>query len=392
MHVSPRYHIHWLCEHSTPYVDLLFRSLSSDPEIDLTVHFVRLRLASHPWQSPVASGFHSRSYRTVLGLDWRLVWMALTDTQSFFVVGGWRDWTMRAVIAILSVRERPFALASDTPKLHIRRSLAKSLLRAVFIPWVFKHCSAIFTTGQPGLDAFQAMGANAAKLRNLPWFVALDQSESPESVALPKVSRLPTLLPARSDPNEVWFVANGRLIYRKGFDLAIQAFRRALDSFPGHQGSQLLIAGDGPEYDNLESLITASKLTGRVHLLGWLEPDEVAALLRLGDVFVHPARADPFPVAVLEAMAAGRAVIGSDAAGSVVDRVVHGVNGFVHHCGNVEELAEHMAFFMRYPDEAKRMGAQARRTAEQWPVSRGVRTIKDVLAEQARWDERLTRG
>lgn len=366
---EPHYRIHWVCSLSTPYNDFLFRSLAAEPDIDLTVHFIELRRGSHPWQSPVAVGFHHRAFQTVIGFDWHLLRLAWSDRESFFFLGSWREWTTRAVLILLSVLRRPFALVSDTPDLHKSRSPLKILLRRVFLPFVFSRSAAILATGRPAIQAFQVMGAPAARLVNFPFFVNLNRDQP---------------APTKACSDQILFIACGQLVQRKGYDLAIPAFAQALETGGHNQRgrARLLIAGDGPERAPLESLIAHLGLVDTVQVLGWLEPQAVQALLNQGDVFVHPARNDLFPASVLEAMAAGKPVIGSERAGSVVDRVMSGVNGFIHGHEKIVELAEHMVFFMEHPEEIKKMGIEARRTAEQWPVARGVQIIKSIVAMQ----------
>ncbi len=100
------------------------------------------------------------------------------------------------------------------------------------------------------------------------------------------------------------------------------------------------------------------------------------------DVFIHFVPSlDPFPVAVLEAMAAGLPVIGSDMAGSVVERVKNGENGFVISSTDVEGLAESIIKFIINPSLVENMGYAARQTAEEWPVERAEQVIKSIDIE-----------
>jgi glycosyltransferase involved in cell wall biosynthesis len=90
---------------------------------------------------------------------------------------------------------------------------------------------------------------------------------------------------------------------------------------------------------------------------------------------------DRFGAAVLEAMAAGLVVLGSEATAAVRDRIRHGENGFVHRTGDVDELARQIGALLTHPELIRRIGQEARRTAEEWPVERGVQIIKSILAE-----------
>lgn len=71
-----------------------------------------------------------------------------------------------------------------------------------------------------------------------------------------------------------------------------------------------LIAGDGPERPRIERLIRSLGLEDRVRLLGW--QTDVAALLATADALLFPSRTEGMPNTVLEAMAAGVPVVGSD--------------------------------------------------------------------------------
>jgi glycosyltransferase involved in cell wall biosynthesis len=90
----------------------------------------------------------------------------------------------------------------------------------------------------------------------------------------------------------------------KGHDLAVGAVEELSAELPG---IRLLIAGDGPARDEVESL--ASRLRGAAVLAG--HRDDVLAVLDAADVFLHPTRADVFPTVLLEALAAGTPIVAS---------------------------------------------------------------------------------
>lgn len=73
---------------------------------------------------------------------------------------------------------------------------------------------------------------------------------------------------------------------------------------------QLVLAGDGPARDQVENLARRSTASQRIHLLGWQE--DLAPALSAADAFLFPSRTEGMPNAVLQAMAVGLAVVGSD--------------------------------------------------------------------------------
>jgi glycosyltransferase involved in cell wall biosynthesis len=173
-------------------------------------------------------------------------------------------------------------------------------------------------------------------------------------------------------------VSSGRIIHRvKGHDLAVRALAAALKDTP--VDCEYCIAGTGPDEKALIELSQQLGIADKVRCLGWTEPADLRRLMCESHVLVHPSPIpDPFPNAVLEAMAAGMVVLGSDVCGSVKDRVEEGVSGFVHKAGDVDELAEHLRTVLRGRERLGAMGAAARRTAESWPVERGVAKIVDL--------------
>lgn len=99
------------------------------------------------------------------------------------------------------------------------------------------------------------------------------------------------------------------LVSRKGLDVAIRAL--GLMQTPGP--SVLLIAGDGPDRQRLETLAQTNSANRRVRFLGQLA--EPARLLGAIDAFCLPSRNEGLGVAALEAMAAGCAVVATRVGG-----------------------------------------------------------------------------
>ncbi len=129
------------------------------------------------------------------------------------------------------------------------------------------------------------------------------------------------------------FVAVGNLIFRKGYDLLIQAFAD-LD-LP--QGAWTLnIIGDGEEEEILQNHINAVNLQNNIFLLGKRNKKEIVDLLTSSHVFMMPSRNENFSVAILEALACGLPIVASDCGG--VRDCINDSNGIIFPIDNVEEL------------------------------------------------------
>jgi phosphatidyl-myo-inositol dimannoside synthase len=111
----------------------------------------------------------------------------------------------------------------------------------------------------------------------------------------------------------------GRLVPRKGFDLALRGVAEVADEFPG---LSYLIAGDGPERQRLEALAGELGLSGRVHFLGNVDEPTKWAAYDACDLFVMPNRLlggsdwEGFGIVFLEAALSGRPSIAGRTGGS----------------------------------------------------------------------------
>jgi glycosyltransferase involved in cell wall biosynthesis len=103
-----------------------------------------------------------------------------------------------------------------------------------------------------------------------------------------------------------------RLVAAKGIHTLLDAFADARRALPS---ATLVVAGDGPDRAKVEARAAADDLCGAVRILGPVSHDRVRDLIRESLVVCIPARGEPFGMAILEAMASGRAVIAGDQGG-----------------------------------------------------------------------------
>lgn len=373
----------WLGWKPTPYNDYLFHSLSLADGVDLHVFYRRKSNSSHPWKSYLGDGYRNSVYQD-LKLPWCMdlhLLKRLRKPGTVTVFTGWPGLTSKVALLLTAAARRPFFFWTDTPKLLHRTnasekpvecfesglpySLCHRAMRNYLYQIVFKHAVSVMATGAPGVKALLRLGCPRSKLVSFPFFVPVP----------PYKPRQP--FPNSSGHRPVVFLGAGQLVARKGYSLAVRALACLRPN--SKCGFKLWLAGEGPERPRLEALIQELNLHGCVEILGWKEPTELESLRSQADVFVHPATCDPFPVAVLEAMASGLPVIGSDAAGSVVDRVQEGISGFVHKSGDLDGLRICFANALADPERLQNMGFEARRTAEAWPVERGVEHLRSAF-------------
>jgi glycosyltransferase involved in cell wall biosynthesis len=152
------------------------------------------------------------------------------------------------------------------------------------------------------------------------------------------------------------FVYCGRLQELKGVETLVRA--AALAKLP------LTVVGAGPEDIRLRKL--SQHLAADIRFSGRRTKDEVAEIVRSARAIVVPSECNEnAPLALLEAYAAGRPVIGSRMAG-IPELVREDETGILFPSGNVEALAAALRRFAELPGRRlSDMGAAGRRWVEQ---------------------------
>lgn len=173
----------------------------------------------------------------------------------------------------------------------------------------------------------------------------------------------------------------GRLAPIKDLPMLVQAFAVAHRDWPD---SWLVLAGDGSGRPELEALALRLEVADRVRFLGWTE--NLPRLYATLDLCALSSLNEGTPVAIIEAMAAGKPVAAT-AVGGVADVVRDGETGLLVPPGDVEALAGAIVRLARDPTERARMGAAARQSvARRYTVETLIidleRLYNSILAEK----------
>ncbi|MEO8449798.1 MAG: glycosyltransferase [Gemmatimonadota bacterium] len=164
----------------------------------------------------------------------------------------------------------------------------------------------------------------------------------------------------------------------KGIATLIEAAALLIER--GDTSTHFAYCGDGPGLGDFKALAASRGLTGRFHFLG--RRDDVATLLGAATVAVVPSEwAEAFGLSVVEAMAAGVAVVAT-AVGGIPELIEPGVTGVLVPPGAPNELASALRALLDDPAARARMASAARRVAcERFTIARVVADLGGIIEQ-----------
>lgn len=162
---------------------------------------------------------------------------------------------------------------------------------------ILRHASAVLCASPNYAQSSTTIREHEGRVAVVPYGIDLD-----EFAPTPEVLRRAVEIRAALGQTKL-LLATGRLVYYKGFEIAIRAM--------AHVDAHLAIVGDGPLKAELEALARRLGVEDKVHFLGRQDDATLHAYYRACDVFVLPsiARSEAFAIVQLEAMACERPVV-----------------------------------------------------------------------------------
>jgi glycogen(starch) synthase len=134
----------------------------------------------------------------------------------------------------------------------------------------------------------------------------------PEDLPVPDEPELRRLRGEFAAPEEKLVLLIGRLVYEKGFQLALEAMPQVIREVPS---TRFLVAGSGTHEAELHRQAEELGLMEHGSFLGWIGDDVLHSLYRISDLTVVPSIYEPFGLVALEAMASGCPCIVADTGG-----------------------------------------------------------------------------
>ncbi len=174
------------------------------------------------------------------------------------------------------------------------------------------------------------------------------------------ISRTPALKAAlantqASGKTPFWIGTISELHPNKGLTYALDALRTLPHNFV------FVVIGEGQERKNIEKLIDAHKLNGKVFLAGHV--DEAWKYLKAFELFTLTSITEAFAYAIIEAGSAELPVIASDV-GGISEIIAQMASGILIHPREVKEINEAVEYMIQYPEKAKKMAEALKQKIE----------------------------
>ena len=153
----------------------------------------------------------------------------------------------------------------------------------------------------------------------------------------------------------------GRVRKQKGIDLFVESMLRLLPRYPDFTAVVIgLTTADNLAFlENLKNQVAKAGLEKRILFLGELPIEEVPVWYKRISIYVFASRVEGFGLTMLEAMAAGNAVVATRA-GAAEIVIEDGVSGALAPTGDVEALVASIEPLMREPEKVLLIGEKAR--------------------------------
>ena len=155
-------------------------------------------------------------------------------------------------------------------------------------------------------------------------------------------------------PEENLVLLIGRLVYEKGFQLALEAMPGVIEAVPN---TRFLVAGSGTHEAELHKQAEELGLMEHGTFLGWIGDDVLHSLYRIADLTVVPSIYEPFGLVALEAMASECPCIAADTGGLREVVPLEGA-GLRFRASDPEHLAEAAIQVLSNPDLSQKMIAE----------------------------------
>ena len=249
----------------------------------------------------------------------------------------------------------------------------KSLLKTVFLKWIYRHVDHAFYTGKNNRAYYKKYGLKDYQLSFAPHAVDNDRFAMPQKAAAHQLRKELNIA-----PGETLILFAGKFEEKKSPQLLLNAFLAAKIS-----GCHLLFVGNGKLGEALKLQAAGNPA---VHFIGFINQANMPVMYQACDIFCLPSKgpAETWGLAVNEAMACSKPVLVSDKCGCAIDLVISR-NGLVFKSDDFSDLKACLIKLTASPLKLAELGKQSALIIKDWSFTHVVEAIeKQLLNEENR--------
>lgn len=380
-----------VASHPVQYSSPLFRRISEDPRVDLTVAFISLKGAeAHldpdmgvelEWDVPLLEGFswvgpplerRARFARSAGTWLWSLIRKRQFDVVLCYGYDSVAFW-----LAILAAKTSGsnLLLSSEATGFESRSgtSRAKLMLKQLLVPRILRLADGWLGVSSSATRFLARIGLPAERVFLTPYVVDNEFFSDGTRVLDRSAERARWGLP---DGVPVALFCGKFVPWKRPHDLITSA-ARVEDLF-------VLMVGGGPLKEELVNLSDRLGISSRVRFAGFVNQRSLPGVYLASDFLVLPSGYEGFGLVVNEAFACGRPAIVTSACGVAADLVRDGTTGYVYRAGDVAGLSRALARFATHPALAADMGESARATIDEWGPKEHVSALVEACTQIVR--------
>ncbi len=355
--------------HPIQYNAPLFRLLSERGKIKIKVFYTWSQVerekkfdpgfqADIEWDIPLLQGYEYCFVENVSALPGSHHFKGINNPALVNDIRHWGasallvyGWSFKSHLAAMRFFKRkiPVFFRGDSTLLD-RVPRYRKIARMIILRSVYKNIDVALYAGKANKAYFLAAGLKEKQLVFMPHAVENERfAQRPAVGEKAAALRYSLAIP----PEALVFLFAGKLEPKKQPIETANAFI-SLDISKAH----FIIAGSGVLNDELVSLCKDHK---NIHLTGFQNQQQMPVIYAAADVFLLPSKGpnETWGLAINEAMAAGKAIICSDACGAAADLVQENKNGFIVPKQDHKALQEAMRYFTDNPKKAAEMGTKS---------------------------------